>query len=66
MFPGRAELARKLVEITGMLKVFFSNSLVPKTNDGAIETARLAAGRKNFVAFTHGFHGRTLGSLSVA
>lgn len=62
--PGQAELARKLVEITGMHKVFFSNSGA-EANDGAIKLARLATGRKNFVAFTHGFHGRTLGSLSV-
>ncbi|HPX73365.1 MAG TPA: acetylornithine/succinylornithine family transaminase [Methanoregulaceae archaeon] len=62
--PGQAELARKLVEITGMHKVFLSNSGA-EANDGAIKLARLATGRKNFVAFTHGFHGRTLGSLSV-
>ena len=62
--PGQAELARKLVEITGMHKVFLSNSGA-EANDGAIKLARLATGRKNFVAFTHGFHGRTLGSLTV-
>ncbi|HNQ25103.1 MAG TPA: acetylornithine/succinylornithine family transaminase [Methanoregulaceae archaeon] len=62
--PGQAELARKLVEITGMHKVFLSNSGA-EANDGAIKLARLATGRKDFVAFTHGFHGRTLGSLSV-
>jgi acetylornithine/N-succinyldiaminopimelate aminotransferase len=62
--PGQAELARKLVEITGMYKAFFANSGA-EANDGAIKLARLATGRKKFVAFTHGFHGRTLGSLSV-
>lgn len=62
--PGQAELARKMVEITGMHKVFFANSGA-EANDGAIKLARLVTGRKKFVAFTHGFHGRTLGSLSV-
>jgi acetylornithine/N-succinyldiaminopimelate aminotransferase len=62
--PGQAELARTLVEITGMYKAFFANSGA-EANDGAIKLARLATGRKKFVAFTHGFHGRTLGSLSV-
>ncbi|MDD1705436.1 MAG: acetylornithine/succinylornithine family transaminase [Methanoregulaceae archaeon] len=62
--PGQAELAGKLVEVCGMHKAFFSNSGA-EANDGAIKLARLATGRKKFVAFTHGFHGRTLGSLSV-
>lgn len=62
--PGQADLARKLVEVCGMYKAFFANSGA-EANDGAIKLARLATGRKKFVAFTHGFHGRTLGSLSV-
>jgi acetylornithine/N-succinyldiaminopimelate aminotransferase len=52
------------VEITGMHKAFFSNSGA-EANEGAIKLARLATGRKKFVAFTHGFHGRTMGSLAV-
>jgi len=47
-----------------MHKAFLANSGA-EANDGAIKLARLATGRKKFVAFTHGFHGRTLGSLSV-
>jgi acetylornithine/N-succinyldiaminopimelate aminotransferase len=62
--PGQAELAKKMVEISGMHKAFFANSGA-EANDGAIKLARLATGRKKFVAFTHGFHGRTLGSLAV-
>jgi acetylornithine/N-succinyldiaminopimelate aminotransferase len=62
--PGQADLAKKLVEITGMHKAFLANSGA-EANDGAIKLARLATGRKKFVAFTHGFHGRTLGSLAV-
>lgn len=62
--PGQAELAEKLVLRTGMAKAFFSNSGA-EANEGAIKLARLATGRKRFVAFTHGFHGRTMGSLAV-
>lgn len=62
--PHQAELAKKVVEITGMHKAFFSNSGA-EANEGAIKLARLATGRKKFVAFTHGFHGRTMGSLAV-
>ncbi|HQJ87658.1 MAG TPA: aspartate aminotransferase family protein [Methanoregulaceae archaeon] len=62
--PGQAELAERLVHHTGMAKAFFSNSGA-EANEGAIKLARLATGRERFVAFEHGFHGRTLGSLAV-
>lgn len=62
--PHQGELAKKLVEVTGMHKAFFSNSGAEAT-DGALKLARVRTGRKKFVAFTHGFHGRTVGSLAV-
>lgn len=62
--PHQGELAEKIVEITGMHKAFFSNSGAEST-DGALKLARVRTGRKKFIAFTHGFHGRTIGSLSV-
>lgn len=62
--PNQAELAEKLVRISGLSKAFFSNSGA-EANDGAIKLARVRTGRKKFVAFTHGFHGRTCGSLAV-
>ncbi|NLB00550.1 MAG: acetylornithine/succinylornithine family transaminase [Methanomicrobiales archaeon] len=62
--PNQAELAEKLVGISGLSKVFFSNSGA-EASDGAIKLARVRTGRKKFVAFTHGFHGRTCGSLAV-
>jgi acetylornithine/N-succinyldiaminopimelate aminotransferase len=62
--PHQGVLARKLVEITGMDKVFFSNSGAEAT-DAALKLARVRTGKKKFVAFTHGFHGRTVGSLAV-
>ncbi len=62
--PNQAELAAKLVGISGLAKVFLSNSGA-EANDGAIKLARVRTGRKKFAAFTHGFHGRTPGSLAV-
>jgi acetylornithine/N-succinyldiaminopimelate aminotransferase len=62
--PHQGDLAKKLVEITGMDKTFFSNSGAEAT-DGALKLARVRTGKKKFVAFTHGFHGRTIGSLAV-
>jgi len=62
--PNQGDLAKKLVEITGMHKAFFSNSGAEST-DGALKLARVRTGKKKFVAFTHGFHGRTVGSLAV-
>jgi acetylornithine/N-succinyldiaminopimelate aminotransferase len=62
--PHQGDLAKKLVEITGMHKAFFSNSGA-EAIDGALKLARVRTGKKKFVAFTHGFHGRTVGSLAV-
>jgi acetylornithine/N-succinyldiaminopimelate aminotransferase len=47
-----------------MHKAFFSNSGAEAT-DGAMKLARVRTKKKKFVAFTHGFHGRTIGSLAV-
>lgn len=62
--PNQAELAERLVATTGLAKAFLSNSGA-EANEGAIKLARVRTGRKKFVAFTHGFHGRTCGSLAV-
>jgi acetylornithine/N-succinyldiaminopimelate aminotransferase len=62
--PGQAELAKRVVDLSGMHKAFFSNSGA-EANEGAIKLARLATGRDSFVAFEHGFHGRTMASLAV-
>ncbi len=62
--PHQAELAKKLVEISGLEKAFFSNSGA-EANEGAMKLARVRTGRKKFVSFEHGFHGRTIGSLAV-
>ncbi|MDO5845662.1 MAG: acetylornithine/succinylornithine family transaminase [Methanocorpusculum sp.] len=62
--PGQAELAEKLSQASGLGKVFFGNSGA-EANDAALKLAKLRTGRKNFVSFTHDFHGRTIGSLAV-
>lgn len=61
-----ADLAEKLAQITpGRLKkTFFSNSGA-EAIEGAMKLAKLYTGRHEIVALTHGFHGRTWGTLSV-
>jgi acetylornithine/N-succinyldiaminopimelate aminotransferase len=62
--PHQLELAEKLSEITGLGKVFLTNSGT-ESSEAAIKLARVRTGRKRFVAFTHGFHGRSTGALAV-
>ncbi|MDD1661295.1 MAG: acetylornithine/succinylornithine family transaminase [Methanomicrobiales archaeon] len=62
--PHQVELAKKLSEITGLSKVFLTNSGTEAT-EAAIKLARVRTGRKKFVAFTHGFHGRSTGALAI-
>jgi acetylornithine/N-succinyldiaminopimelate aminotransferase len=62
--PHQLELAKRLSELTGAGKVFLTNSGTEAT-EAAIKLARVRTGRKRFVAFTHGFHGRSTGALAV-
>jgi len=57
-------LAEKLKKITGMDKFFFCNSGTEAV-EASLKFARKATGKKKFIAFTNGFHGRTMGALSV-
>src|SRR5713226_7668609 len=68
-------LARKLTEISGMSRVFFSNSGA-EAADGALKLARLcartpsdapdkAAPKHRILAMQNSFHGRTFGGISV-
>lgn len=61
--PGQGELAKRLVGITGLGKAFFSNSGA-EANEAAIKLALVRTGRKEFVSFIGGFHGRTCSSLA--
>src|SRR5579862_4628284 len=68
-------LARKLAEISGMDRVFFSNSGT-EAADGALKFARLCArtsadapdrpaAKHRILAMHNSFHGRTFGAVSV-
>lgn len=64
------EAAKKLKQISGMDRVFFTNSGA-ESIEGAIKTARKYAYLKGgstdheIIAMNHSFHGRTMGALSV-
>lgn len=64
------EAAKKLQKISGMDRVFFTNSGAEAV-EGAVKTARkyayLKDGRTDheIIAMNHSFHGRTMGALSV-
>lgn len=62
-----AEAAAALVEVTppGLDRVLFTSSGAEAV-DSAIKLARLSTGRKAIVAAEGGFHGFTLGALSVS
>jgi acetylornithine/LysW-gamma-L-lysine aminotransferase len=62
----RAEFATALVDVlpAHLPFVFLANSGA-EAIDGALKFARLCTGRSAFVSATKGFHGRTIGALSV-
>src|SRR5580700_1406503 len=72
--PHQAPLARKLVEWSGLDRVFFTNSGT-EAIDGALKLARAyanakpqnqGAGKKTrILALENSFHGRTFGALSI-
>ena len=64
--PLRAQLAKVLALLTpGKIQYgFFSNSGTEAV-EGAMKLAKLHTGRKGFISMLKGFHGKTLGSLSL-
>src|SRR5207302_10697301 len=73
--PFHGPLARKVAEISGMDRVFFSNSGT-EAADGALKLARLCArtasdapdkpaAKHRILAMQNSFHGRTFGAVSV-
>ena len=63
------EAAEELNRISGMDRVFFTNS-GSEANEGALKAARRYAytkgtGRYEFIAMEHSFHGRSFGAVSV-
>ncbi len=64
--PAHADLVQRLADVAPMddPKVFLANSGTEAV-EGALKLARHVTGRPNVVAFLGGFHGRSLGSLSL-
>jgi LysW-gamma-L-lysine/LysW-L-ornithine aminotransferase len=60
----RAALEERLVQLSGMGRVFLCNSGTEAV-EAAIKFARLLTGRTGVVATMRGFHGRTMGALSA-
>ncbi len=60
----QAELAEKLVGVTGMDRVFFCNSGTEAV-EGAMKLARVHTKKTDFIAVENSFHGRTMGALSL-
>ncbi|HJD46134.1 MAG TPA: aspartate aminotransferase family protein [Candidatus Mediterraneibacter norfolkensis] len=63
------EAAKELNRVSGMDRVFFTNSGT-ETNEGALKAARRYAftkktGRYEFIAMEDSFHGRSFGAVSV-
>lgn len=64
--PSRGEAAELMVQHSyeSMARAFFCNSGA-EANEAALKLARRATGRSLVLATERGFHGRTLGALSV-
>ncbi len=67
--PQQQQLANLLIEVSGMDKVFFSNSGA-EANEAAIKIARKFGNEKgvknpSVIVMTNSFHGRTLATLSA-
>lgn len=64
--PVVGQLAEKLAAVTpgDLTKSFFGNSGA-EANEGALRLAKAATGRREVVALGYGFHGRTIGTLSI-
>jgi len=59
-----AETLAEVAPIPGPVRTFFGNSGT-EAIEACIKLARYATGRNHLIAFLGGFHGRTLGSLSL-
>ncbi|MGM0509885.1 MAG: aspartate aminotransferase family protein [Thermoplasmatota archaeon] len=63
---SRARAGKKMIEVAprGLKKVFFCNS-GSEANETALKIARKYTGKTDIISMKEGFHGRTMGSLSV-
>ncbi len=64
--PLRGVLARMLADITpGDLKYAFFTGSGTEANEGAIKLAKMYTKKAGFIVAVKGFHGKTMGSLSL-
>jgi len=66
LLAPQVHLATRLATLAGppFESVYFTNSGA-EAIEGALKTARKSTGRRRFVAFELGFHGDTMGALSI-
>ena len=61
----KAELGKKLAEVTGLAKSFFCLSGT-EANESAMKIARLVTGRNKIITRYRSYHGDTMGSMSAS
>ena len=65
-YQSEVELAQRLAAITpASIEMFFFSNSGAEAVEGALKLARFVTNRQGIIAFTGGFHGRTLGALSL-
>ncbi len=65
--PVQAQASERLAAVTpGDLQYSFLCNSGAEANEGALKLARASTGRPGFVSAIGGFHGKTLGALSVS
>ncbi len=67
VLPPQVAIAERLARVApDGLDVSFLTSTGTEAIEGALKLARKYTGRTRFIAFERGFHGRTMGALSVS
>lgn len=65
-YPSEVELAERLRRITPeSIEMFFFSNSGAEAVEGALKLARFVTGRQGIIAFTGGFHGRTMGAVTL-
>lgn len=65
-YEAEVELAEKLARVTpGAIDMFFFSNSGAEAVEGAVKLARAVTGRQGVISFTGGFHGRTMGALTL-
>jgi len=65
-YQSEVELAERLARITpASIEMFFFSNSGAEAVEGALKLARFVTNRQGIIAFTGGFHGRTMGAVSL-